>query len=111
MRLALSALLILGACTTGGAPGAGPLGALTSSLHNPAMDGRRGPVEVQVKSAYPVILSEIAVGGGPELTRAMDLARIPAGDRPARLIQLQGDLPLYSSNPGALILALLIYGG
>ena len=77
---------------------------------DPADAGRRGAVEVAVKGAYPAILGEIARGGGPDLQAALDAAGVPAGDRPARLIQLRGDLGLYEANPGALVAALMLYG-
>jgi hypothetical protein len=40
----------------------------------------------------------------------MDAARIPERDRPARVIQLQSDMGLYAVNPGALVVALMVYG-
>ena len=81
------------------------------SLVRPADAERRGAVEVAVKSAYPGILNEIEAGAGPNLQAALDAAGVPPGDRPARLIQLRGDLALYEANPGALVAALLLYGG
>jgi len=71
---------------------------------------QRGAVELIVKSEYPVILQEIEAGGGPVLRDAMDRAGIPEADRPARLLQLRSDLPLYAESPAALVTALLTYG-
>ena len=70
---------------------------------------RRGAVEVYVKSNHPAIVRDIAAGGGPTLTRAMDIAAIPAADRPARLIQLRSDIGAYRASPGALVSVLLLY--
>lgn len=88
-----------------------PLQAVTTGVENAIYDERRGAVEVQVKSNYPAILDEIAQGGGPALTEAMDLALIPIEDRPARIRQMQADLPLYADSPEALVVALMVYGG
>ena len=98
----LAALLALGACSQGLNVGA---------LVNPAEAQRRGAVEVAVKSAFPGILDEIEAGSGPNLLRALDAAGVPQQDRPARVIQLRGDLGLYEANPGALVTALMLYGG
>ncbi len=98
----VSALLGLSACT-----GGLDLGALV----RPGDAARRGAVEVAVKSAFPGILDEIEAGAGPNLARAFDAAGVPAVDRPARVIQLRGDLGLYEANPGALVAALMLYGG
>lgn len=97
----LPALLALSACTEGLNVGA---------LADPAEAQRRGAVEVAVKGAFPGILGEIEAGSGPNLLRALDAAGVPEGDRPARLIQLRGDLGLYEVNPGALVAALMLYG-
>lgn len=99
--LLLLALLALPACTQGLNVGA---------LVNPVEAQQRGAVEVAVKSSWPVILDEIEAGGGPNLSRAMEAAGVPPGDRPARVIQLRGDLGLYQANPGALVAALMLYG-
>lgn len=101
-RRALLGMLLLGAC--------GP-GVDLRSAFDPAERQRRGAVEVAVKSAFPGILDEIAAGGGPGLAAAFDAAGVPVGDRPTRITQLQGDLGLYGSNPGALAAALALYGG
>ena len=71
---------------------------------------RRGAVELAVKSDPDAILRDIVAGGGPVLTAAMDSARIPDSDRPARVLQMQRDLGLYEVNPGALVVALMTYG-
>lgn len=78
---------------------------------NAAYNQRRGQVEVLVKSNWPGVLDEIDAGGGPVLWQAMETARIPVQDRPARVLQLRGDLGLYNGNPGALVAALMVYGG
>ncbi len=80
------------------------------SLFPPAGPTQRGAVELIVKSEFPVILQEIDAGGGPALSNAMDRAGVPAADRPARLLQLRSDLPLYTESPAALVTALLTYG-
>ena len=100
--LLLAALMALSACSGGLDVGA---------LVDPAEAQRRGAVEVAVKSAHPAILGELEAGGGPNLARAMDAAGVPPQDRPARVIQLRGDLGLYEANPAALVAALMLYGG
>lgn len=86
-----------------------PINALTSATENTIYNQRRGQVEIVVKSNYPGIVDEIRAGGGPALTEAMDIAGIPAADRPARIVQLQGDINIYNGNPGALVTALMVY--
>jgi hypothetical protein len=78
---------------------------------DPAYSARRGAVELAVKGNWPAIIGEITAGGGPALTTAMDAAGVPPQDRPARLIQLQQESAAYAANPGALVSALMVYGG
>jgi hypothetical protein len=110
-RFAPFALIMLAACGTAGNPLHSPFDAAQNGITADAYSQRRGAVELIVKSEFPVLLNDITTGSGPALTRAMDAALIPAQDRPARALQLQGDLGLYSGNPGALVTALMVYGG
>ena len=114
MRLSILALACLAACSTApnhlGNPLMLPVNGITTAVDNAGYATRRGQVEVFVKTNHPDILSQIAAGGGASVTRAMDLAGIPDADRPARLIQLRADLPLYQAAPAALITALMVYG-
>ena len=114
-RATLLALPVLAACSTDanhlGNPLIWPFNAVQTGIGNAAYQQRRGAVELIVKSEFPAILADISAGTGPVLTRAMDTARIPGQDRPTRVLQLQGDLGLYSANPGALVTALMVFGG
>lgn len=111
---ALPFLMLLAACSGEanhlGNPLLLPISGIGTAFENQTYNERRGRVEVIVKTNYPAILDEIRAGDGPVLSEAMDAARIPAGDRPARITQLQGDLGLYNGNPGALVVALMVYG-
>lgn len=113
MRLPLIGLMLMASCTNGMT--AGPLlfpgTELGAATVEPGYQQRRGAVEIAVKSGYPAILDEIMAGGGPILTDAMDTAGVPMADRPARIIQLNSDMALYAVNPGALVSALMVYGG
>lgn len=107
-------LLLLAACASGesnGLPVLFPGFEIGRAATDPAYAQRRGAVELFVKTNHVALLTEIAAGGGPALARAFDLAGVPAADRPARIIQLEGDRGLYEANPGALISALMVYGG
>lgn len=88
----------------------GPVGRVFDQTANAVNTERRGAVELIVKTNHTALLAEIAAGGGPTLTRAMDAAGVPAGDRAARILQMQGDLPVYRSNLEALTTAFLLYG-
>lgn len=115
MRLSLISLICLAACSQEanhlGNPLLLPISGLSTVVSNAAYNQRRGQVELIVKSNYAAIQDDIRAGGGPVLTEAMDTARIPEADRPARIIQLQSDMGLYANNPGALVVALMVYGG
>jgi hypothetical protein len=109
----LLALLLPGALALAGCDGAGaPRWADPARLGPPsaAEQNRRGAVEVFVKSNHTALIDEIGAGGGPTLTRAFDIAGVPAADRPARVIQLDANLGLHAASPAALIRALLLYG-
>ena len=80
------------------------------AVTDPAYAQQRGAVEVFVKVNHQAILTDMATGGGPNLTRAFDLARVPEGDRIGRRLQMEGDRGLYEQNPEALISALMVYG-
>jgi len=114
MRWPLIAVTFLSACAQEAnlpgnplVPTAGVSGVIGSAEYQK----RRGDVEVIVKSNYEAIKGDIRASGGPVLTKAMDAARIPERDRPARIIQLQSDMGLYNTTPGALVTALMLYGG
>ncbi|MDX8348631.1 hypothetical protein SLH49_11615 [Cognatiyoonia sp. IB215446] len=115
MRLIYAAAFTLAACSQEanhlGNPLLLPVSGVSTAIGNAAYNERRGRVEVIVKSNFDAIIADINAGGGPVLTEAMDAAGIPAADRPARIIQLQSDLGLYAVNPGALVVALMVYGG
>lgn len=112
--LSLIALAFLAACSNEanhlGNPLLLPLNGLNTAIGNAAYNQQRGQVEIAVKSSWPTILKDIENGQGPILTEAMNLAGIPENDRPARILQLQGDLPLYQGQPENLIVALMVYG-
>ncbi|SDE08869.1 hypothetical protein [Limimaricola pyoseonensis] len=99
--------LLLAGCAPGALPGLRP----TLMPASAADQARRGAVELAVKGDFAALLGDIEAGGGPALTRAFDAAGVPGTDRPARLLQMQGDLGLYQTNPGALTTALLLWGG
>ena len=115
MRFALPAFVLLAACSGEpnhlGNPLLLPVSGLMTAAENKAYSQRRGAVELIVKTNHPQILADIRAGGGPVLTEAMQAARIPAEDRPARVFQMQRDIDLYTANPGALVVALMVYGG
>ncbi len=115
MRWSLIALILTAACAQEanqlGNPLVGPGSGFAPLVGSADYQKRRGAVELIVKSNYEAIKADIRAGGGPVLTKAMDAAGIPDRDRPARVIQLQSDLGLYQTTPGALVTALMLYGG
>ncbi len=115
MRWPMIAVILSTACTQEanhlGNPLALPVTGFGTVIGNAAYEKRRGAVELIVKSNYEEIKTDIRAGGGPVLNKAMDAAGIPERDRPARLIQLQSDMGLYQATPGALVTALMVYGG
>ena len=114
MRSSLIFLILVAGCTREanhlGNPLLLPVNALTSVTENAIYNARRGRVEVAVKSRFPEVIADIRAGGGPAVTDAMDIAGIAQAERPARLLQLQGDIGIYEGNPGALVTALMVYG-
>ena len=113
MRGIILVLIITTGCSTQanhiGNPLLLPVTGITTALGNAAYQQRRGQVEVFVKSNHSAILSDIAVGGGDTVARAMDIAGISTADRPARLIQMRTDLALYETSAEALVVALMVY--
>lgn len=111
MRNTLIFLALLSGCTGDANPFTAPISGFATAASNAVYSQRRGAVELFVKTNHPALITEIAAGGGQTLTQAMDTANIPLEDRPARQVQLQSNLGLYEVNPGALITALMVYGG
>ncbi|MEJ6401821.1 hypothetical protein [Yoonia sp. 2307UL14-13] len=114
MRRLWIAAIAITACTSEanhlGNPLLLPISGLGTAAENAVYNQRRGRVEIIVKSNHPGIVDEIRKGGGPNLLEAMDVAGIPSDERAARIIQMQGDTTLYQTNPGALVVALMVYG-
>ncbi|SHJ22340.1 hypothetical protein [Wenxinia saemankumensis] len=79
-------------------------------LADPARTPTNAAVEVAVKANHGSVIQDILAGGGPALAAAYDAGRVPAGDRAARTLQLQGNIALYNDNPGALALAISSFG-
>ena len=113
MRSSLILLILVAGCTGEanhlGNPLLLPVNVLTSATENAIYNQRRGRVEIAVKSTFDQIIPEIRSGGGQAIFAAMDAAGIPHAERPARLIQLRGEIGIYENNPGALVTALMVY--
>jgi hypothetical protein len=86
-----------------------PFSAVSTGIGNAVYSHRRGQVEIYVKTHHTAIVTDIANGGGDNISQAMDIAGVPDQDRPARLIQLRSDQALYQTSPEALITALMVY--
>lgn len=84
--------------------------AITTGVQNASYQSRRARVELHVKTHHPALIAQITAGGGPELTQAMDLARVAARDRDILLLRLQSERQLYSASPDALVVALMVHG-
>ncbi|MDB9838629.1 hypothetical protein OAC40_00710 [bacterium] len=115
MRNTLIFLVLLSGCSNDanhlGNPLLLPISGLATTASNAVYSQRRGAVEILVKSNHPALIDQINAGAGPILDQAMNTARIPTEDRPTRILQMQSDLGLYAANPGALVTALMVYGG
>ncbi len=115
MRIPLLCLIMTAACSSEanhiGNPLLLPFTGVASVFENTIYNERRGKVEIFVKTNHPALIQDIKSGGGPRLTQAMDIARVPAQDRETRIIQMQSDIGLYTKNLSALVTALMVYGG
>ncbi|WP_342070970.1 hypothetical protein [Yoonia algicola] len=115
MRWLIIFTVLTSACTQDGAqlgtPFMSPASGAGTVFGSAASAQRRGAVEITVKANFADIIADIRAGGGPILSEAMDTAGIPPRDRPTRIIQLQSNMGLYQSNPGALVSTLMVYGG
>jgi len=110
-RILLPLFLFLAACTQGGVTLFNPFtGEPVTRVDPQGYSERRAQVEIAVKSRFEAVLTDIAAGGGPALTAAMDAAAVPLGERADRVIQMQTNLGTYRRNPDALISSLLLYG-
>jgi len=115
MRIPLLCLILTSACSGEanhiGNPLLLPFSGIATVVENTVYNERRGKVEIFVKTNHPALILDIKSGGGATLTQAMNIARVPAQDRETRIIQMQSDINLYTTNLGALVTALMVYGG
>ena len=109
MRHTLFVLVVLAGCTSNPANPGQPLFGGFDAAETAAYTARRAEVELFVKSNHPALIGQIGNGGGPLVDQAMAIAGVPASERPARAIQMQGDLSVYANSPGALVNALMVY--
>lgn len=71
----------------------------------------RAELDIFVTTRIVALRADIDRGGGGSLSRAMDLAGVPADKRPILLQQLYAQRLLYAYSPGALAQALWSWGG
>ncbi|MCF6443413.1 hypothetical protein [Nereida sp. MMG025] len=84
--------------------------AVITGLENSAYTTRRGKVSRYVAANSDAILQDAKAGGGPALTKAMQIARVPA-DRHRELRHvLKADAELYATNQEALVVAIMVHG-
>ncbi|MEL6957726.1 MAG: hypothetical protein AAGL89_02095 [Pseudomonadota bacterium] len=111
-RTALFCLILLAACSNEanhlGNPLSIPLRAVTNGFDNAAYMRTRGQVELFVKTNHPAIIADLEAGGGPNLTRAFDIAEAPEAVRSAHTLQMQSDLEIYRQNLGATVVAIMV---
>lgn len=107
--------IALAACTTEARHIPNPLllpgQAVSAAASNAAYGARRNRVKSHVTAHHATLMAEIDAGGGPHLSRAMHLARVPRDKRPSLIRRLQADRALYRADPEALTIALMVHGG
>ena len=110
-KISVVLVALLSACSSQPNPLALPLSGLTTAWGNATNAQTRGEVEVFVKTNHPELLQDIARGGGPSLSQAYDLAKVPQSARALHTLRLQSDRALYQANPGALVVAIMVVAG
>ncbi|MBT0956762.1 hypothetical protein IV417_05155 [Alphaproteobacteria bacterium KMM 3653] len=112
---AMTLALPLGGCAGGEAshlphPLALPGQAISAGVSNAAYGARRRAVASHVAAHHGAILAELEGPGiRPQLSRAMDLARVAQARRPALAAELRSDMPLYASQE-PMVVTLMVYG-
>ncbi|SMX35256.1 hypothetical protein [Actibacterium lipolyticum] len=107
--------LLLAACAGGEAshiphPLALPGAAISTAVENSVYNAKRSKVKTFVTAHLPQIEAEIIQGGGPTLTQAMALAKVPADRQPELVARLGEDIDLYRADAEALTVALMVHG-
>lgn len=103
--------LALAACSADPARFDRPVSNAMPISNSAARDDRRGEIEILVNSHHRALIADIRAGGGSVLSLAQELAGVPTAARPAQILQLQSNLPLYRASPDALALALTLNAG
>lgn len=86
-----------------------PVYGIGSAIENAGYNARRKKVSDHVSAHHATLVREINAGGGPDLSRAMDLARVPASDRAELRVRLRQDLALYQTVE-PLVVAFMVHG-
>ncbi|HHI70900.1 MAG TPA: hypothetical protein ENJ91_07840 [Rhodobacteraceae bacterium] len=109
-------IILLAGCDMGhlGNPLLWPVGAVSTTVENASYGAKRKKVENYVAAHQFEMISDIAVGGGPAISKGMDLAGIPQARRPEFLPILKEDIAMFRPNtPEArekLVIALMVHG-
>lgn len=115
IALATGAACLLAACSSDAPshlpnPVTLPVNAASTALENLSYNARRSKVQAFVNENHRFLIDEIALGGGPTLAEAMNLAQIDMEKRVDLNAQLSKDLFLYA-EPEPLVVALMVHSG
>lgn len=86
-----------------------PVSAAGKAVENQSYGASRRKVETFVETNHRFLIDEIALGGGPTLGEAMNLAGIDIKKRHDLTIKLNEDLFLYADTE-SLVVALMVHG-
>ncbi len=87
-----------------------PVYAVGSGGGNALYGARRRQVSDFVNANTAPLLGDIRQGGGPVLSRAMELARIRAQRRQEFIQQARRDLAMFAADSETLVVALMVHG-
>ena len=96
----LGLVLALGGCDMGhlGNPVMWPGMVVGGGIENASYNARRAQVANHVDAHQGAILGDIRAGGGPALTTAADLARVPVAVRPEMTRIMQSDITKFTPD-------------
>ena len=117
MRIILAAMVLaLGGCDMGhlGNPLMWPGMAVGNAVENAGYNARRKRVSGHVEAHQFEIISDIAVGGGPSLSKAFDLAQVVNQARPEVRGILKQEIAKFRPNTKEareqLVIVLMVHG-